>query len=100
MDSLRHIGHLPGFLNFSLFLNTKPHFRHSAGVTLKISSPLLSVLCICSRCSYISFSETLTLPDSSFAESVLSLRHVIIICLIVSFLSIGSEGSLGLFFEF
>ena len=36
MDSLRQMGHFPGFRSLSLFLKEKPHFLHFDGTTTRV----------------------------------------------------------------
>lgn len=92
-----HTGHLPGFLNFSLFLNTKPQERQTAGSITNTPRCFSAVLRICSRCSYTSFSGIPTADDKSFAVRRCSLNSRSISLRTVSVRSSGSCGNLSFF---
>ena len=98
MCSEWQIGHLPGLLSFSLFLKTKPHLRHSAGVTTSFLVISCRDFCTYSRWRYTSFSEIATLPEISRAESVIPSSACMISCRTVSCLCWGRTSLLtGLF---
>lgn len=94
ISPLRHIGHFPGRVSLSLFLNSNPHFLQCAGVTERYRSRVFEVFRICSRWSQMSFSGTMISFDNSFAESGILPTSAMIFCRIVSVLSTGGEGFL------
>lgn len=97
--SARHTGHLPGLLNFSRFRNTNPHLLHSAGVMTSLCPLLLTVLPICRRCAYISFSDIFTAADIYFMESGLPAIAEMISRRTVSCLPAGGGGCAVFFFR-
>src|SRR3989304_6578203 len=92
-------GHLPGFLNLSLFLKTKPQSLHCGGVTDKTLPDLFTVFLICSRCRQTSFSDILTCPDMSLAERGFPSIREIMPLRIVSCLSRGTGSFLFFIFS-
>ena len=94
----RQIGHLPGLVSRSLFLNLNPHFLHSAGIVIRRSLFFWVAIRICPRWSTTSFSEIPISADISRADKIRSVRTEIISWRIVSCFSGETKGSLGLIF--
>ena len=94
----RQIGHLPGLVSRSLFLNLNPHFLHSAGIIIRRALFFWVDIRICPRWSTTSFSEIPISADISRADKIRSVRTKIISWRIVSCFSGETKGSLGLIF--